>query len=407
MAAYYNEHDKFAAAWLRELIKRDVIAQGEVDERDIQKVTAAELRGFTQCHFFAGIGVWSWALRNAGWPDTKRVWTGSCPCQPFSVSGIRKAASDERHLWPCWFPLIRESSPGVIFGEQVASDDGLAWLDVVSSDLENQDYTIGAVDTCAAGFGAPQISQRLYFVAEAKSNDGRLSVCERGSHETSAESRGRSETGDLAEARDTERRESAIGRSDDYAAQTERKESAGRARECGTAGELAAANITGEHEWTPGGQQSVYQFLHGASELGAPESERLEGYSGNVGDKYESRRDEAKQARSSSDTGATGDVGASTGGRFAVRRRTQGNSGQCAQPGVTNGFWSDAEWIPCRDGKARPVESGTFPLAYGAAARVGRLRGYGNALVAPQAIEFIKAYMSLTEHGSQVTDHGI
>jgi DNA (cytosine-5)-methyltransferase 1 len=65
MAAYYNEHDGFAAAWLRELIKRGAIAQGEVDERDIRKVQSNELEGFTQCHFFAGIGVWSYALRCA------------------------------------------------------------------------------------------------------------------------------------------------------------------------------------------------------------------------------------------------------------------------------------------------------------------------------------------------------
>lgn len=32
---YYNEHDRQAAAWLRELIKAELIPPGEVDERDI------------------------------------------------------------------------------------------------------------------------------------------------------------------------------------------------------------------------------------------------------------------------------------------------------------------------------------------------------------------------------------
>ena len=78
-----------------------------------------------------------------------------------------------------------------------------------------------------------------------------------------------------------------------------------------------------------------------------------------------------------------------------------GSGGQRSFTGQLNGFWADAEWIPCRDGKARPVEPGTFPLAHGAAARVGRLRGYGNALVAQQAIGFIKAYMDLCRESAR------
>jgi DNA (cytosine-5)-methyltransferase 1 len=60
-------------------------------------------------------------------------------------------------------------------------------------------------------------------------------------------------------------------------------------------------------------------------------------------------------------------------------------------------FWSDAQWLPCRDGKWRPVEPGTFPLAYGVSARVGRLRGYGNAIVPAVAAEVLSAFLSLEE----------
>src|SRR5512147_3187208 len=101
MAAYYNEFDPFAAAWLRELIKAGHIADGDVDERSIVDVQPADLVGFTQCHFFAGIGGWSLALRLAGWPDDRPVWTGSCPCQPFSQAarGRQHRRTDEsRHL---------------------------------------------------------------------------------------------------------------------------------------------------------------------------------------------------------------------------------------------------------------------------------------------------------------------
>lgn len=172
MTAYYNEHDRFAAAWLRELIADGLIAPGDVDERDIQDVTPADLVGYTQCHFFAGIGVWSLALRLAGWPDDRPIWTGSCPCQPFSAAGKGGGFADERHLWPAFHWLIAQCRPAIVVGEQVSSADGLAWLDLVLADLDQAGYASGAVDTCAAGFGAPHIRQRLYWMGYA--DDARL-----------------------------------------------------------------------------------------------------------------------------------------------------------------------------------------------------------------------------------------
>ena len=130
MAAYYNEIDPFAAQWLRNLISAGHIAPGDVDERNIKDVKADDLKNYTQCHFFAGIGVWSYALRLAGWDDQRDVWTGSCPCQPFSVAGSNRGVTDERHLWPDWFNLIRECQPSVIFGEQVEAAVRHGWLEI-------------------------------------------------------------------------------------------------------------------------------------------------------------------------------------------------------------------------------------------------------------------------------------
>ncbi|NIV38522.1 MAG: DNA cytosine methyltransferase, partial [Anaerolineae bacterium] len=205
MTAYYNENDPFAAAWLRELIRAGHIAPGDVDERDIRDVTPNDVAAYDQCHFFAGIGTWSYALRQAGWADDRPAWTGSCPCQPFSSAGTREGFDDERHLWPAWFWLISQSRPGVVFGEQVSSRDGLAWLDLVQADLENAGYACGALDLCAAGVGAPHLRQRLYFVADAGSTRRQgngLQQVQRGRDRGREELRlaGSSATGELADS---------------------------------------------------------------------------------------------------------------------------------------------------------------------------------------------------------------
>ena len=164
MAVYYNENEPYAAEWLRQLIKAGHIPHGDVDERDIRDVLPTDLLGYTQCHFFAGIGGWPYALRLAGWPDDRPVWTGSCPCQPFSTAGKRKGFDDERHLWPAWFWLISQCRPSIVFGEQVAR--AKVWLDLVCSDLEGEGYACGAAILPAAGVDAPHIRERFWFVAD-------------------------------------------------------------------------------------------------------------------------------------------------------------------------------------------------------------------------------------------------
>lgn len=162
---YYNEFDPKTAAWLRQLIKNGAIPDGHVDERSITDVSPSDLKGYVQCHFFAGIGGWSYALQLAGWPSDLPVWTGSCPCQPFSVAGKGLGIKDERHLWPVFAELIRQCQPPAVFGEQVASKAGRDWLAGVFADLEAMGYSRAGADLCAAGVGAPHIRQRLYWMA--------------------------------------------------------------------------------------------------------------------------------------------------------------------------------------------------------------------------------------------------
>lgn len=327
MTAYYNENDPGAAAWLRELIEHGHIAPGDVDERSILDVKPIDLAGYAQCHFFAGIGGWSHALRLAGVSDDTPLWTGSCPCQPFSAAGKGGGFDDERHLWPAWFHLISQCRPATILGEQVASKDGRTWFDLVSSDLEGVGYTAVAADLCAAGVGAPHIRQRLYFAGKrlADGNDarqqGRLGMPER------PDQRALGARGVV----DGVEHGTGVGR------QQRRTEPSGRGVEPGCTPDRMADMPSGR---TDGGKHGLL------AQDGSPLR------SGHCG----------PQPATDTDT---------------------------AHP--TNGHWRDADWLGCRDGKFRPVEPGTFPLANGVPERVGLLRGYGNAIVPQVAQAFIEA----------------
>ena len=160
---YYNEIDHNAAEWLRELISSGLIPDGDVDERSIIDVQKDDLRGYTQCHFFAGIGGWSLALKLSGWPEDRPVWTGSCPCQPYSTAGKQRGNADERDLWPAFFRLIAECNPEFVFGEQVENAIRHGWLDRVYADLEREEYAVGAAVLGAHSVGAPHRRYRLYW----------------------------------------------------------------------------------------------------------------------------------------------------------------------------------------------------------------------------------------------------
>lgn len=173
MRSYYNDSDPFCADWLRNLIDAGEIPPGDVDERSITDVTAADLDGYAQCHLFAGIAGWPLALRLAGVPPTTPVWTGSCPCQPFSSAGKGLGEKDPRHLWPDFFRLIRECRPPTVLGEQVSAAIKHGWLDRVFADLEGEAYACGAAVLPACSVGAPHIRQRLFWVADAVDTDWR------------------------------------------------------------------------------------------------------------------------------------------------------------------------------------------------------------------------------------------
>lgn len=383
MPAYYNEIDPYAAQWLRNLIAAGHIAPGEVDERSIEDVTPDDLRGFTQCHFFAGIGVWSHSLRLAGWPDDKPVWTGSCPCQPFSAAGKGDGFADERHLWPSLFHLISECRPQHVFGEQVASGNANAWFDLVQADLEGMGYAFGLVPFTSASIGAPHIRERAYWVANSNSSlsDRRWSDRQAGwpEHPDCGY------VGWLADA--------SSERCDRLDPLLQREES-GRIAESlpettglGSPGGMGNANVTGlERHCGDDGAEGWQGQAGSTATAGVHDGVAHAASIANI-----------KRHGGSDEFGRTGNTEQNRMGSEFMRAIE------------VNGFWRDADWLLCRDGKWRPVEPGTFPLVDGAAARLGRvqpdvarmasrnrngrLKGYGNAINAQAAKTFIEAYM--------------
>jgi site-specific DNA-cytosine methylase len=184
---YYNENDPYAAQWLRNLVAAGHIPSGDVDERSILDVRPGDLEGYAQCHFFAGLGGWAYAAKIARWPHGRVLWTGSCPCQPFSVAGRQRGVHDERHLWPVWFDLIAECRPAVVFGEQVAGAVSRGWLDGVFADLESEGYACGAAVLPACSVGAPHRRERIWFVADTdQPRSQRRGILRHGRHQRPA-----------------------------------------------------------------------------------------------------------------------------------------------------------------------------------------------------------------------------
>ncbi|MEL6467089.1 MAG: DNA cytosine methyltransferase [Pseudomonadota bacterium] len=385
--AYYNEIDPHAAEWLRRLISAGHIAFGFVDQRSIADVAPADLDGFTQCHFFAGVGIWSHALRSAGWGDDQPVWTGSCPCQPFSAAGAGAGFDDERHLWPHLHWLVQQCRPETIFGEQVASRDGLGWLDLVSSDLEASDYALGAVDTCAAGFGAFHIRQRLFFAAQnLRLTAGGLADAKAGGWDKWPGFCDQRPWGGRAEPADR----GAIGRVADgtsIGCREECQDSCGDGTRDRAQGRPTGLVPSGADQRLADAQGGNGRLSAGQDRREVPELVG-DGKGGRMAD-TERRSPERHRYE------VAGATRTHQGGENKRQRIRDDLGHGCAigGPRAADLRWADADWLFCRDGKWRPVEPGTFPLAHGAAARMGRLRAYGNGLDARQATAFVAAYI--------------
>lgn len=337
-SVYYNEFDAKKAAWLSQLQSDGHLAEGVTDARDIRDVLPDELTEFERCHFFAGIGGWELACDWAGWEGP--IWTASCPCQPFSAAGKRAGLADERHLFPSFHWLIDQCRPPVIVGEQVASKDGLEWLDTVFARLESSGYTCGAADLCAAGVGAPHIRQRLYWVAYTEKTGRKCQPNLQSS-------------GILCEALAERSAKHGLG-----------------ARGAGNVGGLGDAK-SGRTKPSEAGLHAIPIMPSEADGRGC---ERV-------------------------DLKWLGDADKK---RYLNEKTEQELGWERHMLAGKLNSWDSPDWARCvdpRNGREtyRPVEPGLVPLAHGVPARVVRISGYGDAIVPQLAATFLKSVMDVLQ----------
>jgi DNA (cytosine-5)-methyltransferase 1 len=390
---YYNELDPYCVQWLRNLIQGKLIPPGDVDGRDIRDIVPSELTSYTQCHFFAGIAGWPLALQLAGFPPDREVWTGSCPCQPFSQAGKRGGFADERHLWPHWFHLISQCRPPTIFGEQVAK--AADWLCLVRGDLEGLGYAVGCCPVEAASAGADQLRDRYWFVAdrerarwEGRSGSGVFAQQFAESGMADSQFDRRQQGAEIL--RRWESVATAVGQNRHLANQDRPELRHQPRRRPGPNG--AGATVAGDDGVDLGG---------GGQGLAVGSQPEVVG--GNVRD----------QGASAGEAGVGGvDMGSAD---FDGRPQGQPAATTARHGGAVESA-GDFEWVLGADGKSRRVKPGVRLLADAVSGRVAvrrsvrqgdaevqeehwynriaALRAFGNAIVPQCAAQFIKAYMS-------------
>ncbi|KAE9625121.1 DNA cytosine methyltransferase [Parasedimentitalea maritima] len=100
------------------------------------------------------------------WRDRVHLVSAGYPCQPFTLSGLRKGEHDPRHLWPDVARIVGEVRPEWCFFENVIGHLTLGMQDVVG-DLQGMGYRVAARVQSAAEVGGSHLRQRLFILAHS------------------------------------------------------------------------------------------------------------------------------------------------------------------------------------------------------------------------------------------------
>ena len=303
--------------------------------------------------------------------------TGGFPCQPFSVAGKQKGTSDDRHLWPEMFRIIKAFKPRYVIGENVRGiiniQDGVVF-ETVCTDLESEGYEVQPFIIPAAGVGAPHRRERVWIIANREEsmvdsnnhgleqyNETKKTTSWRGTSATTKS------TSDVGNTQHNGSPTSEIGRrNEEINGGTEKRENRSFKFE-GTSGREDNENM-----------ENPRRTLRSRGELGAA-------------DEDETRKENANQlerssSASRSNVADTESIESNVGG-LEQRQRERSRQGEVG--GASGSTQRSQNWWL--------VEPNVGRVAHGVPGRVHRLKGLGNSIV-PQIAEEIGKALIKAEH---------
>ena len=325
--------------------------------------------------------------------ESPDIITGGFPCQPFSVAGKQKGTSDDRHLWPEMFRIIKAFKPRFVIGENVRGivniQDGVVF-ETVCTNLEDEGYEVQPFNIPAAAVGAPHRRERIWFIAvredvvNSEHIGSSTSEIERSFNTSSnndkerqnetSESKGTSGPRDGINVADTndEGLRTRIGGSDN---DHETESRIGGADGEGGSSDVERNNSTSTkvEGMDVADTESIRtrEFRHSDQTQGreGSSSTQLEGSSSEMADTNSERLEGFRQSRSQFNE---------TSSSTSSSEERQGNLDQ--------GWWS--------------VEPNVGRVAHGVSGRVHRLKGLGNSIV-PQIAEEIGRAIIKAENETQ------
>jgi DNA (cytosine-5)-methyltransferase 1 len=92
---------------------------------------------------------------------------GGPPCQPFSVGGLRRAATDPRDMFPQFIRVLEAVNPTAFVAENVpglTTKSRIEYLANIFSQFEALGYNVSWRVLLAADYGVPQKRRRLFII---------------------------------------------------------------------------------------------------------------------------------------------------------------------------------------------------------------------------------------------------